>query len=124
MFVFIMTLHVVLALTLVGVILLQKSDGGGLAAGNTGGMGNFMNPRGAANFMTKLTVGLAMAFLATNVALVVISARQNKHSSITQAIETQEAASPKEPTPPVSGEEVNKPVSNKPVEAPKVPVQN
>ncbi len=124
MFAVVMTIHVILAVALVGVILLQKSDGGGLAAGNTGGMGNFMNPRGTANFMTKLTIGLALAFLISNLSLVVISTRENKSTSITQAIEAQEATSPTAPTPPTGSETPTPPTETKPVEAPKVPVQN
>ncbi len=63
------------ALALVAVILLQKSEGG--AAGLTGGAssGAFMSVRGTANFLTKATAILATAFMALCLLLAVLAAR-------------------------------------------------
>lgn len=135
MFALIMTLHILIALSLVGVILLQKSDGGGLTTSGSGGMGNFMNPRGTANILTKATIFLAIGFLATNITLVVYSAKQNQTTSITQTIEQQESDAPAAiPVPPTSDAQttdeekaVNKSAKEaKPANksAPAVPVEN
>ena len=58
--------HLMVVLALVGVVLLQRSEGGGLGIG--GGSG-FMTARGAANALTRTTAILAAAFFATSLAL-------------------------------------------------------
>ena len=55
--------QVFLALGLIGVVLLQRSEGGGLGIGSSGGMGSFMSVRGTANFLTRLTAILAGLFM-------------------------------------------------------------
>jgi preprotein translocase subunit SecG len=64
-------IHLLIAAGLVGVVLLQRSEGGGLGIG--GGGGGFMTGRGTANFLTRLTAGLAAAFFATSIALTLIA---------------------------------------------------
>lgn len=59
-------IHLLVVLALVGVVLLQRSEGGGLGIG--GGSG-FMTARGAANALTRATALLAVAFFATSLAL-------------------------------------------------------
>lgn len=59
-------IHLMVVLALVGVVLLQRSEGGGLGIG--GGSG-FMTARGAANVLTRTTAFLAAAFFATSLAL-------------------------------------------------------
>lgn len=59
-------IHLMVVLALVGVVLLQRSEGGGLGIG--GGSG-FMTARGAANALTRTTAILAAAFFATSLAL-------------------------------------------------------
>lgn len=58
--------HLMIVIALVGVVLLQRSEGGGLGIG--GGSG-FMTARGAANALTRATAILAIAFFATSLAL-------------------------------------------------------
>jgi preprotein translocase subunit SecG len=55
--------QVFLALGLIGVVLLQRSEGGGLGIGSSGGMGSFMSVRGTANFLTRVTAILAGLFM-------------------------------------------------------------
>lgn len=62
--------HMMVVLALVGVVLLQRSEGGGLGIG--GGSG-FMTARGAANALTRATAILAAAFFATSLALSLIA---------------------------------------------------
>ena len=60
-------IHIMVALALIGVVLLQRSEGGALGIG--GGGGGFMTGRGAANFLTRVTAGLAAAFFFTSLVL-------------------------------------------------------
>src|SRR5688500_5049729 len=62
----IIVIHLLVVLALVGVVLLQRSEGGGLGVG--GGSG-FMTARGAANALTRTTAILATAFFITSLAL-------------------------------------------------------
>ena len=62
----IIVVHLMVVLALVGVVLLQRSEGGGLGIG--GGSG-FMTARGAANALTRATAILAVAFFATSLGL-------------------------------------------------------
>ena len=66
----VIVVHLMVVLALVGVVLLQRSEGGGLGIG--GGSG-FMTARGAANALTRATAILAVAFFATSLALSIIA---------------------------------------------------
>ena len=77
----ILVIHLMLAVALVGVIIVQKSEGGALGMGG-GGMGGFMSGRSAANLLTRSTAILAAGFFATSIALAVISSHQRAHTSI------------------------------------------
>ncbi|TPN39376.1 preprotein translocase subunit SecG [Mesorhizobium sp. B2-3-3] len=63
-------IHLMVVLALVGVVLLQRSEGGGLGIG--GGSG-FMTARGAANALTRATAILAAAFFVTSLTLSIIA---------------------------------------------------
>jgi preprotein translocase subunit SecG len=76
--------HLFLAIALVGVILLQKSEGGALGIGGGGGMGGFLTARGAANLLTRTTAILATLFIITSLALALIASR--KHSAQPRSI--------------------------------------
>ncbi|WP_048649377.1 preprotein translocase subunit SecG [Nitratireductor soli] len=66
----IIVIHLIVVVALVGVVLMQRSEGGGLGVG--GGSG-FMSARGAANALTRTTALLAAAFFATSLALSLIA---------------------------------------------------
>jgi len=68
MTVVLLVLHIMIAVSLVGVILLQKSEGGALGMGG-GGMSGFMTGRSTANLLTRTTAGLAAAFFVTSLGL-------------------------------------------------------
>ena len=72
MIILLFVVHVAIAVALVGVVLLQKSEGGALGMGG-GGMSGFMTGRSTANLLTRTTAILAAAFMATSVLLVVLS---------------------------------------------------
>jgi preprotein translocase subunit SecG len=71
----IIVIHLMVVIALVGVILVQKSEGGGLGIG--GGSG-FMTARGAANVLTRTTAILALIFFATSLGLSLL-ARYGSH---------------------------------------------
>jgi preprotein translocase subunit SecG len=66
--VILLTVHMMLAVALIGVVLLQRSEGGMGGLGG-GGMSSFMTARGSANLLTKTTRWLAGTFMATSLVL-------------------------------------------------------
>nr|WP_295668401.1 preprotein translocase subunit SecG [Sphingomonas sp.] len=75
MFTFLLVVHAIIAAILVGVILMQKSEGGGLGTG--GSPAGLMSARGAADFLTRSTAVLATAFVGMSIVLAVLaSSRQ------------------------------------------------
>ena len=66
----IIVIHLMIVAGLIGVVLLQKSEGGGLGIGNTGG---FLTSRGTANVLTRATAFLAAAFFTTSLILSISS---------------------------------------------------
>ena len=96
MIIVLFAVHVLIAISLVGVILLQKSEGGALGMGG-GGMSGFMTGRSTANLLTRATAILAAAFMMTSVLLVVMHNRERAPRSI---IEQGSPAAPVAPTSP------------------------
>lgn len=78
-----LVVHLILALCLIGVVLLQRSEGGGLGiGGGGGGGGGVMSGRAAATALGKLTWIFAIAFIATSIALTVIAAQKSSGASV------------------------------------------
>lgn len=70
----VLVIHIILALSLIGVVLVQRSEGGGLGiGGGSGGMGGFMTARGTANFLTRTTAILAACFMGTSLLLAIMA---------------------------------------------------
>lgn len=95
-------IHTMIALALIGVVLLQRSEGGALGIGGGGG-GGFMTGRGAANFLTRVTGGLAAAFFATSLILSLMASQPNQRSILDApfpAPGAQPSKAPKAPTAP------------------------
>lgn len=82
----ILVVHLILALGLIGVVLLQRSEGGGLGMGGGGGGGGAMSGRAAASALTKVTWVLAIAFICTSIAMTVIAAKNSAGSSVLDRI--------------------------------------
>jgi preprotein translocase subunit SecG len=89
----ILVLNVILAVVLVIIILLQKSEGGALGLGVS--QDSFVSSRSAGSFLTKLTAIIATLFIITSIALTIISKKQFSNTSILEKIEQQE--DPSEP---------------------------
>ena len=91
----ILIIHIILALSIICAVLLQKSEGGGLGIGGSGGAGGgFMTARGTANLLTKITAFLGACFFLTSILLALLSSSNNT-SSI--AIEVEKAIEKNEP---------------------------
>ena len=69
----VLTIHLIIALLLIGAVLLQRSEGGALGMGGGGGGGGVMSGRSAATALQKATWGLTVAFIATSLTLTVIA---------------------------------------------------
>jgi preprotein translocase subunit SecG len=75
-----LVIHIMVAAALVGVVLLQRSEGGALGIG--GGGGGFMTGRGAGNALTKATGALAACFFATSLALSLLASHTSTPASV------------------------------------------
>jgi preprotein translocase subunit SecG len=94
-------IHLIIVVALVGVVLLQRSEGGGLgmgSGGGGGGVGGFMTGRGQANALTRATAILAGAFFLTSIVLAVIANQGRTQRSIIDGAPG--AAAPTAPTGP------------------------
>ena len=80
----VLTIHLLLALGLILVVLLQRSEGGGLGIGGDGG--GAMSGRAAATALSKLTWALGIAFVITSLTLTVLAARGNMASSVIDGV--------------------------------------
>jgi len=80
----VLVIHLLIALGLVAVVLLQRSEGGALGIGGGGG-GGFMTGRGTANLLTRTTAILAAAFFATSLILAILASGSRQGGSIMDA---------------------------------------
>ena len=66
-------IHLFVTIALIGVVLIQRSEGGGLGIGSSGGMGAFMTGRGTANLLTRTTAVLATIFMGLSLILALMN---------------------------------------------------
>ena len=95
MFTFILVVQAIVAALLVTVILMQKSEGGGLGVG--GSPAGLMSARGAADFLTRSTTILATIFVSLSIVLAVIASIQHRVSDIDTSLVKQAPAAPAAP---------------------------
>ena len=74
-------IHLMLVAAMIGVVLLQKSEGGGLGIGSSGG---FMSSRGTSNVLTRTTAILAAGFFATSLVLSILAGIDRKPRTVIQ----------------------------------------
>lgn len=77
---FLLVVHTLIAIALVAVILLQRSEGGALGIGS--GPSGMMTARGAANLLTRATTLLAVAFIATSIGLAILASMGNRKAVV------------------------------------------
>ncbi len=92
-------IHLFVTLALIGVVLLQRSEGGGLGIGSSQGMGAFMTGRGTANLLTRATAVLAVAFFALSLLLAHLSRGTGQPRSILDTPAMNTPAAPSAPAP-------------------------
>lgn len=101
-----LVIHLMIAAGLVGVVLLQKSEGGALGIGGSGGGGGgFLSGRGTANLLTRVTAGLAAAFFTTSILLTIVAgggADQGRSLLDEVPAAPTSGATPKSDTPPAA----------------------
>lgn len=85
MFLFLTVLQAIVAAGLVGVVLMQRSEGGGLGIG--GNPNGALGARGAADFLTRATKWLAVAFVALSIALAAVAVNETSGNSITSTLD-------------------------------------
>ncbi|MBS1272056.1 MAG: Protein-export membrane protein SecG [Candidatus Marinimicrobia bacterium] len=109
MYTFLIILHVIVAILLVVVILMQSSKGGGLAGafGGAGGGGSqaLFGGRGAASFLQKLTVGLAVVFMLLALVINLVGDQSATQQSVVKEAAQQQELTPGTPLPKPSGTE-------------------
>ncbi len=100
----VLVIHLILAIALVGIVLLQRSEGGALGMGGGGGMGGFMTGRATADLLTRTTGFLAAGFMATSLTLAILASNERNVGSIIDqpAPVTQEPAQPGKPSVPLA----------------------
>lgn len=114
MFIFLMVVQALIGAALVGVILVQKSEGGGLGVG--GSPSGLMSARGAADFLTRSTAVLATLFVVLAIVLAALAVREGSGESVDTslqravpvdplagAVQPAPSASPAAPADPLAG---------------------
>ncbi|KPP96649.1 MAG: preprotein translocase subunit SecG [Erythrobacter sp.] len=85
LFLFLTVVQAIVAAALVGVVLMQRSEGGGLGIG--GSPGGALGARGAADFLTRATKWLAIVFVALSIALAAVAVETQSVSDVTSTLE-------------------------------------
>lgn len=110
MFTFLLVVQALIAATLVGVILMQQSEGGGLGMG--GSPSGLMSARGAANFLTRATGILAVTFVGLSIALAVVATQRAAPSTIDTSLAKKPVPVVPAPAVPMSGDPAAQPASS------------
>ncbi|MEM6649946.1 MAG: preprotein translocase subunit SecG [Pseudomonadota bacterium] len=103
----ILTIHTLIVIALVGVVLLQRSEGGALGMGGGGGAGGgLMSARGAANALTRTTTILAALFFTTSMTLALIGDRGITQEDVIRGLTGEDAGVTDSTEEGVSGEDI------------------
>lgn len=82
-----LVMHLMITLFLIIVVLMQRSEGGGIGLGTASSTGGLVSVRGTTNFMTKLTSWLAAFFIITSLALAVMASQDASNKSLIDKLE-------------------------------------
>jgi preprotein translocase subunit SecG len=94
-FIFLTVVQALVAAALVGVILMQRSEGGGLGVG--GSPSGLMSARGAADFLTRATAILATLFVVLSIVLAVLAVGSSNGRQIDTSLDRSAPAAPASP---------------------------
>lgn len=87
LFLFLTVVQAIVAFALVCVVLMQRSEGGGLGIGGGGSPGGLMSARGAADFLTKTTKWLAVLFVGLSIALAAVAISATSGNEIDDSLD-------------------------------------
>jgi preprotein translocase subunit SecG len=105
LFIFLTVVQAIVAAALVGVILVQRSEGGGLGVGGGGNPSGLMSARGAADFLTRSTAVLASIFVLLSILLAAMAVNVTTGREIDTSLERSVApVVPADPLAPAAGE--------------------
>jgi preprotein translocase subunit SecG len=96
-----LVVHLIIAIALIAVVLLQRSEGGALGIGGGGGGGSLFSARGVGNTLTRTTAFLAVMFFITSIGLTLLATRTGGGSLFERPATQQNQG---QTTPPASGE--------------------
>lgn len=118
LFLFLTVVQAIVAAALVGIVLMQRSEGGGLGIGGGGSPGGLMNARGAADFLTRTTKWLAVIFVVLAIVLAGVAVETTTGSEIDETLD-RTVAPANDPLAPVApqGGDLTAPVVNPPAPA-------
>ena len=102
MFTFLLVVQALIATSLVGVILMQQSEGGGLGMG--GSPTGLMSARGAANFLTRATGILAVTFVMLSIILAIVATQRSSSTAIDTSLARKPVPVAPAPVVPLSGD--------------------
>ena len=106
LFLFLTVVQAIVAAALVGIVLMQRSEGGGLGIGGGGSPGGLMNARGAADFLTRTTKWLAVVFVVLAIVLAALAVQTASGGQIDETLDRTivPANDPLAPTAPQGGD--------------------
>ncbi len=113
LFKFLLVVHAVIATALVGVILMQRSEGGGLAGG--GSPAGLVSARGAADLLTRTTAILASLFIILSIGMAALATFNRAPKTLDTSLATPASAPATVPAQPVSSIPMAEPAATPPV---------
>ncbi len=94
LFLFLTVVQALVAAALVGVILMQRSEGGGLGIGGGGSPSGLMSARGAADFLTRATKWLAVTFVTLSIIMAAVAVKASSGGAISSTLDRTIAPDP------------------------------
>jgi preprotein translocase subunit SecG len=101
MFKFLLVVHALISASLVGIILMQRSEGGGLAGG--GSPTGMLSARGAGDFLTRTTAILAVIFITLSIAIAAVASINRGPRELDESLKRAPVSAPALPTVPMAG---------------------
>ncbi len=114
MFIFLTVIQAIVAAALVGIVLMQRSEGGGLGIGGGGSPGGLMNARGAADFLTRTTKWLAVVFVILAIILAALAVKETTGGEIDDTLDRTVVPASDPLAPAAQGGDLTAPVVNAP----------